>query len=73
MLQMKPKLRSEVIQVIETRREVGTDAEGDPVRIVFEYWSFDGKLLAVQEPPLATAEAMRKVELASVNFEAVEG
>lgn len=41
-----------VIQVIETRierRGSGKD-EGDPIRIVTQYWSFEGDLLAEVDP-----------------------
>lgn len=39
-----------VIQVIEVRTKVGSGTEKDPNRIVTEYWSLDGKLLAVNDP-----------------------
>lgn len=35
-----------VIQVIETRAMRGDGTNGDPCRIVRQYWDFDGKLLA---------------------------
>lgn len=44
-----------VIQVIETcieRRGSGKDPD-DPIRIVTQYWSFDGELLAEVDPHTA--------------------
>lgn len=40
-----------VIQVIETRaiRGIGKSEE-DPVRMVLQYWDFDGTLLAEKDP-----------------------
>ena len=41
-----------VIQVIETRLErrgIGKD-ESDPIRIITQYWSLDGVLLAEVDP-----------------------
>ena len=35
-----------VIQVIETAALRGSGLEGDPVRVVRQYWKFDGELLA---------------------------
>ena len=35
-----------VIRVIETKALRGIGTEADPCRIVIQYWSFDGKLLA---------------------------
>lgn len=35
-----------VIQVIETKALRGAGTEKDPVRIVTQYWDFEGKLLA---------------------------
>lgn len=44
-------MSAKVIQVIETtieRRGAGKD--GDPIRIIRQYWSFDGALLAEVDP-----------------------
>ncbi|MEN6421637.1 MAG: hypothetical protein ABFD76_06775 [Smithella sp.] len=39
--------RAKVIQVIETESIEGTGlSKDDPVRAVYQYWTFDGKLLA---------------------------
>lgn len=44
-------LRSvKVVQVIEATFPRGRGIEGDPVRIVTQFWSFDGELLAVNDP-----------------------
>jgi hypothetical protein len=43
--------KARAVQVIETtiaRRGKGVD--GDPVRIITQYWSFDGQLLAEVDP-----------------------
>ena len=40
---------AEVMQVIKTTRPVGKGTEDNPNRIVTEYWSFDGELLARNE------------------------
>lgn len=37
---------AKVVQVIETKALKGLGTEEDPARIVVQYWSFDGKLLA---------------------------
>lgn len=44
--------RAEVIQVIRTtltRRGAGKDAS-DPVRVITQFWSLDGELLAEADP-----------------------
>jgi len=38
----------EVIETTLTRR--GKGVEGDPIRIITQYWSQDGKLLAEKDP-----------------------
>ena len=35
-----------VISIIETKALRGTGTEGDPCRIVKQYWDFEGNLLA---------------------------
>ena len=35
-----------VIQVIETKAKRGLGTEKDPVRVVTQYWDFDGNFLA---------------------------
>jgi hypothetical protein len=37
---------AEVIQVIKTTATRGSGSEDDPCRIVIQYWSFEGELLA---------------------------
>ncbi len=39
-----------VIQVIETKALRGVGTEEDPVRMVIQYWGFDGTLLAEHDP-----------------------
>jgi len=41
---------AKVIEVIETKAMKGTGVQTDPVRIVTQYWSLDGKLLAECDP-----------------------
>lgn len=41
---------AQVIQVIRTESKAGAGTEDDPNRIVTQYWSTDGKLLAVHDP-----------------------
>ena len=43
---------AEVIQVIHTKALVGTGEEGDMVRYLHQYWSFNGELLATYDPLL---------------------
>lgn len=37
---------AQVIEVIRTKSLIGAGTEEDPVRVITQYWSFDGKLLA---------------------------
>lgn len=37
---------AKVIQVIETKAMKGSGTNNDPVRIITQYWSTEGKLLA---------------------------
>lgn len=39
-----------VIQVIETRALAGRGTEKDPARWMVQYWSFEGELLAINDP-----------------------
>lgn len=41
---------AKVIQVIVTSAISGRGVESDPVREVFQYWDFDGNLLAINDP-----------------------
>lgn len=41
---------AEVIQVIRTRAKRGEGTEKDPVRIVTQYWDFEGHILAEDDP-----------------------
>lgn len=38
--------KAEVIQVIKTTSLLGLGTEKDPVRYLYQYWDFEGKLLA---------------------------
>lgn len=41
---------AKVIQVIETRSARGSGSENQPIRIVIQYWSLEGDLLAENDP-----------------------
>ena len=42
---------AEVMKVIVTKAIAGNGVdEGDPVRLVTQYWDFDGNLLATNDP-----------------------
>lgn len=41
---------AKIIKVIETKSLAGAGIEGDPVRIVIQYWDFEGNLLAENDP-----------------------
>lgn len=45
-----------VIQVIETKALRGEGTETDECRIVTQYWDFDGKMLAENDPCKETKE-----------------
>lgn len=38
--------KAEVMQVIKTKSLLGLGTEKDPVRYVYQYWDFEGNLLA---------------------------
>lgn len=38
--------KAEVIQVIRTESIIGRGIQEDPVRIIYQYWDFEGNLLA---------------------------
>ena len=42
--------KARVISVIETQSLRGAGTEEDPCRIVIQYWDFDGKKLAENDP-----------------------
>lgn len=37
---------AKVIEVIETKSVIGSGVAADPYRIIVQFWSFDGRLLA---------------------------
>lgn len=39
-----------VIRVIETRALKGSGTNNDPVRVVKQFWNFDGSLIAESDP-----------------------
>lgn len=41
--------RAEVIRVIRTTSLIGEGIEKDPVRYIYQYWDFDGNLLAAKD------------------------
>lgn len=56
---------AKIIQVIRTKALVGAGSETDPCGIVTQYWDFDGKLLAEDDPKMEldteTTHAYKKV------------
>lgn len=57
---------AKVIQVIETEITRGKGVEGDVYRRVMQYWTFDGELLAENDPVVTeapTPSIMRGAEL----------
>ena len=47
---------AKVVEVIEVKVRKGAGTESDPCRIVTEYHSLDGKLLAVADPEVKIFE-----------------
>lgn len=41
-----------VVKVIEMKASAGSGTAEDPKRIITEYWSADGRLLAVNDPEI---------------------
>ena len=41
--------KAEIIQVIKTTSILGQGIEKDPVRYIYQYWDFEGNLLAKQD------------------------
>lgn len=41
---------AKIIQVIQTVSRAGNGSESNPNRLVTAFWSFDGELLAVNDP-----------------------
>lgn len=37
---------AKVIKVIQTKSLIGRGSQKDPVRYIYQYWDFEGKLLA---------------------------
>lgn len=54
---------AKVIQVIVTESIKGAGTKEDPVRFIYQYWDFDGNLLAVQDAFLN--EASKFIEKAT--------
>ncbi len=40
---------AKVMQVIETKSLIGAGTEKDPVRFIYQYWDFEGNLLASKD------------------------
>ena len=51
---------AQVIQVIKTESLRGEGTEKEPCRIVKQYWSFDGELLAENDPSMKSDHGPRK-------------
>lgn len=48
-LKLKSPLELEILKVIHTSTSVGQGTYEDPVKILHQYWSMDGVLLAEKE------------------------
>ena len=54
---MSAKSRSvQLVEVVEVKTAAGKGTEDNPCRIVTEYWSKDGVLLAVSDPEVTAPE-----------------
>lgn len=42
--------KAAVIKVIVTESVVGSGRDEDPIRKIVQYWSFEGELLAINDP-----------------------
>ena len=51
-----------LVEVIEVHAAKGDGTDKDPMRIITEYWSKDGKLLAVNDSYLDLDELMASTE-----------
>lgn len=40
---------AKIIEVIRVVSTIGTGTEKDPVRLIFQYWTLDGKLLTSKD------------------------
>lgn len=40
---------AKIIQIIETKSLIGSGTDEDPARYIFQYWDFDGNLIASKE------------------------
>lgn len=47
---------AQLVEVIKVTACIGKGTEEDPNRIITEYWSKDGRLLAVSDPSLTSIE-----------------
>jgi hypothetical protein len=56
-LQALPLDRARVVQVIETTLQRRGNGKDDPLRVVTQYWTLDGKLIAERDPAREAAQA----------------
>ena len=47
---------AQIVEVIEVKTVKGKGTDKDPMRIIVEYWSKDGQLLAVNDPNFNLSE-----------------
>lgn len=52
--------KAEVIKVIKTTSILGRGIEEDPVRYIYQYWDFEGNLLA-QNDTLITGDLLEQL------------
>lgn len=53
--------RAKVIEVVKTEALIGAGTESDPVRIIIQYWSFEGKLLAEYDEHIENMKKQRRI------------
>lgn len=56
---------AKVIQVIETISIKGEGTKKDPVRIIYQYWDFNGKLLAIKDNYLEETKSLASSDINS--------
>ena len=58
---------AKVIQVIETTLLKRGNGKDTPVRIITQYWSIDGRLLAEVDPCIKEKQPLNKAEIMAVD------
>lgn len=66
-LQLRTPISVRIREVIEVMATRGAGVPGNPVRLVTQFWSRDGQLLAERDPETATPEGRALEELGRLN------